>query len=172
MLHRPAIPLRVGLLLFHVLSGHDQAEPFPHPEMLQHLGGVLFAAGGHAGQVMPGGAHRFQNFHQCRVRAHRIEKVTVQRLFSVMHALHIGGARRAAHQRRQEPCVMSAVAALGVIFIGHGKAQLLQRRAVGCRVGRHCVQQGPVQIHANQHSVSFLCSEKSATSLATMTSPA
>ena len=172
MLHRPAIPLRVGLLLFHVLSGHDQAEPFPQPEMLQHLGSVLLAAGGHAGQVMPGGAHRFQNFHQCRVRAHRIEKVTVQRLFPVMHALHIGGARRAAHQRRQEPCVMSAVAALGVIFIGHGKAQLLQRRAVGCRVGRHCVQQGPVQIHANQHSVSFLCSEKSATSLASMTSPA
>ena len=171
MCHRLAISFRVGLLLFHVLAGHDQPKQFPHTEMLQHLGGVLLASGGHTGQVMPGGLHRAQYLHQRRIRSHHVQKVTVQRLFAVVYPLYIGGAGCTAHQRRQKPRVVPAVAALGVVFIGHGKAQLFQRRAVGRRVGGYGVQQRAVQVHTDQHSFPSPCT-KSATSLATITSPA
>ena len=170
--HRLAIPLRVGLLLFHVLAGHNQPKQFPHTEMLQHLGGVLLAAGRHTGQIMPGRLHRAQYLHQRRVRPHHVQKVTVQLLLAVMHPLHIGVTGVAAHQRAQKAGVMPAVAGRRIVFIGHGKAHFLQRRAVGRRIGRHRVQQGSVQIHTDQHSFPSFPSQKSATSLATITSPA
>src|SRR5699024_5878877 len=113
--HGGQVAFRVGLVVGHVLGGQDQLEPVPAVEMVQDLGGVAAAAGGHQRQVR-GGAHGRKQRKQRGVRPRRAQAGGVQRLFAVVDLLHQFRRRVAAQQRAQKRFVISAVAILCVIF--------------------------------------------------------